>query len=70
MTLKQIVAFCILMEGDGGILNKAPTYIYEKFIACKNRKEDNELLALLDYSNQKKFQEYMRRWNIKEDFDI
>jgi len=70
MTLKQIVAFCVLMENNDGIVGKAPLYIREKFNSCKHRYSEDELLALLDSRNQAKYREYMKTWGIKEDFNI
>ena len=29
--LKNIIAFCALMENQGGILTKSPSYVMEKF---------------------------------------
>jgi len=32
LLLEKLVAFSILMENNGGIINKAPNYILEKYI--------------------------------------
>ena len=60
----QIVVFAILMEGNGGILDKSPKYIQEKFHSCMNEPEMNHLLGLLDENNQIKAREWRRRWMI------
>jgi len=57
-TLRQAVVFAILMENDGGILTKAPTYIMEKLKATDWDMPE----GLLDSSNMQKFCEYKERW--------
>jgi len=65
MDLKQAVVFCILMEVDGGIVTKHPSYILEKLEACQRSFKEDELLALLDIYNQKKYQQWKRFWGIQ-----
>ena len=59
--LERIVAFCILMQGNGGILNKAPQYIAEKFTALI-KDESQQPIAFLDSFNQDIFKAYFARW--------
>ena len=63
--LKNIAAFCVLMENDGGIIGKAPSYIAEKFGRyCLSDKE--EAPWGLDSSNARKFEEWKERWLLDE----
>ena len=66
MELEQLVAFCVLMEGHGGIVTKAPSYLMEKYKSCKERKERDELLGLMDLENASKFRAYLKAWRIDE----
>ena len=59
MNLKQAVAFAILMEQSGGILNKAPIYVLEKLEALEN---SNSPEALLDSFNRNIFETYFEKW--------
>ena len=59
MNLKQAVAFAILMEQNGGILNKAPIYVLEKLEALEN---NNSPEALLDSFNRNIFESYFEKW--------
>jgi len=61
MEVLRLVAFAILMQGNGGILTKHPDYILEKWRACQVRNEA-ELLALLDLGNQATFRAWKARW--------
>lgn len=61
MTIKQLVAFAILMENNGGIVDKAPIYIEEKIEMCSNCPDDL-LYTLLDSNNQSKFEIWCNRW--------
>jgi len=58
LKLRQAVVFAILMEGNGGILNKAPVYIREKLNVFNM--DDPEVL--LDYINLEKYNEYINQW--------
>jgi hypothetical protein len=58
-TLKGLVAFAVLMENGGGILEKSPDYVCEK-IACCTGVEDPGVL--LDPVNLSKYREWFWRW--------
>ena len=58
LRMKQTIVFAILMEGNGGIMNKAPRYIKEKLNIFNM--EDPE--ALLDDINLEKYNEYINKW--------
>jgi len=63
LKLMQIVAFCILMEYNGGIINKSPGYIKEKFRLIKGYyKDEGEIKSELDLMNSIKFETYKERW--------
>ena len=64
MTLEQLVTFAILMESGGGILNKSPDYILEKFEACSQFNSVPFLRTLLDKASQAKFDTWMRKWGL------
>ena len=59
-----LVAFSILMEGNGGILSKSPSYIHEKYEACTKMVNPE---SMLDGVNTAKFEDYMRTWFREED---
>jgi len=59
MNLKQAVAFAILMEQNGGILDKAPIYVLEKLEVLEN---SNSPEALLDSFNRNIFESYFEKW--------
>jgi len=61
ITLKGAVIFAILMEGDGGILNKSPSYIKEKLRICQTM-NTNDLESILDVSNQMKLHKWEQIW--------
>jgi hypothetical protein len=63
----NIIAFCILMENDGGILDKSPDYVKEKFKRYSNGK-DNEWMWGLDENNFQKLKEWAKKWQ-KRDLD-
>jgi hypothetical protein len=52
------------MEGHGGIINKAPSYIAEKWESCSNRDSEDSLLGLLDSNNASSYREYMKYWRL------
>jgi len=54
-----LVAFCILMENNDGILGKAPSYIQEKYEFCMRTSDPTQIL---DYKNKAKFDKYMELW--------
>ena len=51
---RNLIAFCILMEGNGGIVEKAPNYVTEKFA----RRD----LSMLDDANLAKYFQYVNKW--------
>lgn len=57
--VKNLVAFLVLMEGHGGVLNKAPEYILEKFADCI---ASSEPVGLLDEENTAKYHLWFERW--------
>jgi len=59
MELKQAVVFAILMEGNDGIMGKAPSYIMEKLDTTSQL---NTPEAILDSNNLKKFNDWKKRW--------
>ena len=54
--LENVVAFCVLMQEGNGILNKAPSYLEEKFNSCMNGGRP------LDLKNQYTYNQYFRKW--------
>lgn len=59
--LKQLVAFCILMQDGEGIIDNAPSYIEEKYESCIHTKNWHSE-EILDSTNQAKFKEYCEKW--------
>lgn len=59
MNIKQAVAFALLMQNNGGILDKAPSYVYEKLHLCETLKDPGQIL---DDTNTALFGDYMNRW--------
>jgi len=60
--IKNIIAFCILMESDGGILNKSPDYVKEKFERyCLSEREDEGMWGL-DVANYFKLKDWEKQW--------
>jgi hypothetical protein len=62
--LKQIVAFCILMENNKGILGKSPDYIMEKYNTCRFLLDPT---TILDKENKAKFEKWHKRWEENND---
>lgn len=60
--LKGLVCFCVLMESGGGIRDKSPDYILEKYKRCLSHEAPE---TMLDLPNQLKLMEYQQTW--KED---
>ena len=60
--LKNLVAFCILMENDKGIITKSPDYIREKY----ERYMGGFAISALDSLNMQKYKDYIKMW-LKED---
>jgi len=65
---KNLVAFCILMEGSGGILEKSPSYVEEKFnryvtrISSSRTTSEEEYRWGLDHSNESILKHYLKKW--------
>lgn len=57
--VERLVAFAILMESDGGIVHKHPSYILEKWELC-NSVSIEALPALLDNFNRGRFTRWCR----------
>jgi hypothetical protein len=55
--LENIVVFAILMQSNGGIIDKSPAYILEKF-RCRNMG-----IGLLDPINERIFQKWKDKWD-------
>lgn len=66
MDIETLVMFCILMENNGGVKDKSPGYIREKYEAAKSRKPQ-DMLGLLDNNNQRKFEDWKKLWMYKEE---
>lgn len=61
MTVKQAVVFAILMEHNGGILNKSPDYIAEKLNTCEVT--PNSIVGfLLDPINRNILRKWEEQW--------
>ena len=65
MKVEQLVAFCVLMEADGDILGKSPSYILEKFKYCEGTDNPKFLEGVLDRQNLAKFGAWMEKWMTK-----
>ena len=57
--LKKIVVFKILMENRGGVLEKSPGYILEKW---DDTMDAENCECLLDSDNLKKLNNYIKKW--------
>ena len=60
--IEQLVAFAILMENGGGILDKSPSYIKEKFKECESIKGPPYVPWFLDNDNRLKYIRYFEKW--------
>jgi len=61
--LEKLVVFSILMENHGGILNKAPKYVLEKYEQCMGAVNP---VGLLDLTDRAKFYFWRDKWMRKE----
>jgi len=61
LSVKQLVAFSILMQNGKGILVKSPDYITEKFNLA-SMTPDEYLPQLLDQMNKSLYQRYLKEW--------
>ncbi|MBA7689715.1 hypothetical protein ES703_98224 [subsurface metagenome] len=66
VTLNQLVAFAVLMENNEGIINKAPSYIKEKFNACMQTTNSRHLKAIMDSSNRAEFDAWREKWTSRK----
>lgn len=66
-SIRNLVAFCILMEYQGGILDKSPDYIMEKYRRYCQTSIENAYNWGLDGKNSKKLLDWILKWekNIK-----
>ena len=64
MEIKNLIAFCILMENDKGILNKSQEYVMEKFERLIIQEMENPE-AILDPLNKRKLEEWIAKWGRK-----
>jgi len=53
---EHVIAFCVLMENGQGLIDKAPSYVMEKFNRCE--------VVDLDTENTDKYLEYMKLWRV------
>jgi len=60
--IKNIIAFCILMENNDGILGKSPDYVLEKFERYVESNEKDEYAWGLDNNNRLKVTKYINKW--------
>jgi len=60
--IKNIIAFCILMENNDGILGKSPDYVLEKFKRYIEGNEEDGYEWGLDMNNKLKLTEYINKW--------
>ena len=61
MNLRQAITFCVLMQGNGGILTKAPSYVLEKLLSASMMSEPE---VLLDSINLSIFRQYCEQWGV------
>ena len=57
--IKRLVIFGILMENNGGTLNKSPEYVLGKYHSAMNVPYPTELL---DFNNKAKLARYEEKW--------
>jgi len=60
--LERLVVFTIFMENGGGIVDKAPDYIMEKWRLVNANVSDEYIIAGLDQMNQAKFRQWQKVW--------
>jgi len=59
---KNIIAFCVLMENNNGILDKSPDYVLEKFKRYIENSEEDKYKWGLDNNNRLKVTNYINKW--------
>lgn len=64
--LRNIVAFCVLMENNRGIVGKSPEYITEKFVRYVLDQEETKGEGI-DNINLKKFNLWIEKWDDREE---
>lgn len=67
--LLNMVAFCVLMQNQEGIIGKSPDYILEKFDRYCMHADPLEYKWGLDASNQNKLSTWANRW-LKEEVNF
>lgn len=60
--VKDIVAFCVLMENGEGVMDKSPEYIMEKFNRYCLSEDPDEWHWGLDASNWEKLEKWSSKW--------
>jgi hypothetical protein len=65
--LVNVIAFCALMESNGGISNKSPDYVIEKFKRYCLSLNKEEYNWGLDKDNQRTLFAWILKWAPKED---
>ena len=60
-TIRQLVAFLILMQNGRGLMSKSPDYIHNKLNSCLGMADPK---GLLDSQNQTLYEEYLRYWHL------
>lgn len=65
MNIKNIIAFCVLMQNGEGILSKSPAYIEKKFLRYIDDETGKAWNWGLDGPNRQKFRRYLKIWKIK-----
>ncbi len=60
--IKNIVAFCVLMQNGDGIESKSPAYIMEKFERYCLFDRDDEFIWGLDSFNFAKLRKWVEKW--------
>ena len=64
--LQNLIAFCALMEADGGIIDKSPDYVAEKFMRYVGSMREDEWLWGLDMSNQELVNQWFLKWTKRD----
>jgi hypothetical protein len=63
----NIIAFCILMENNNGIIEKSPDYVIKKFKRYCEGQNDSWIFGL-DNASLKKLDEWAKKW-LNRDID-
>lgn len=62
----NIIAFCLLMENNDGILGKSSDYVLEKFRRYIKDNDEFAWMNGLDQTNYQKLKEYAKKWLNKD----